>query len=73
MNKEFALNTNTIERLRQLFFSDIKCVRIDDSYTDSQYETDLLEADLVKLRKIFVLGRESFRNFEKDVETLLKG
>jgi uncharacterized protein len=73
MNKEFALNTNTIERLRQLFFSDIECVRIDESYTDSQYETDLLEADPLKLRKLFVLGRESFRNFEAEVEKLLKG
>ena len=73
MNKEFAMNTNTIEQLRQLFFSDIPCVRIDESYTDSQYETDLLEADLPKLRKIFALGQESFRKFETDVEEFLKG
>ena len=73
MNKEFALNTNTIERLRLLFFSDVDCVRIDESYPDSQYATDLLESDVVKLRKLFILGRESFRNREEDVEKLLRG
>jgi hypothetical protein len=71
MNKEFALSTNTIELMRQLFFSDIACIRIDESYTDSQYETDLLESDIHKLRKLFVLGQESFRHFETQIDNYL--
>jgi uncharacterized protein len=73
MNKQFELNTNTIEQLRQLFFSDIPCVRIDESYTDAQYETDLLESDITKLQKIYSLGKESFRNFEPEINQLMKG
>jgi hypothetical protein len=72
MEKEFAINTNTIEILRNIFFSDIKCVRIDDSHPERQYTTDLLEADLGKLKKLMGLGRDSFHQHEADVHQYLE-
>ena len=72
MEKEFATNTNTIETMRQLFFPDIACVRIDDSFPDGQYSTDLLEADIRKLHKMMGLGRESFHKYEKEVKAYLE-
>jgi patatin-like phospholipase/acyl hydrolase len=66
IQKLFASNTNTIEILRKISFSDVACVRIDDAYPDPKYETDLLEADRNKLRKLFVLGRESYSKQERE-------
>jgi len=70
MSKQFAANTNTIEIMRALFFSDIKCVRIDAAYPDRQYDTDLLEANPQKLRKLFVLGQESCRDREEEINEI---
>ena len=68
IQKLFASNTNTVETLRKLLFSDIKCVRIDESFADQKYETDLLEANVKKLRAIQSLGRESYAKHENDIQ-----
>jgi len=74
IEKEFATNTNTIETMRQIFFSDIPTVRVDGYYPDQQYETDLLEANPQKLRRLFVLGQESCRMQEDEItQKLLNG
>lgn len=66
IQKLFASNTNTIETLRKLGFADVSCVRIDESYPDAKYSTDLLEADVEKLKKILVLGRNSYSEKEHE-------
>lgn len=70
IQKQFATNTNTVEALRRVLFPLVKCVRIDESYTDSEYATDLLESDVTKLRALLALGRTSFGKYENDVATL---
>ncbi len=67
IQKMFATSTNTVEVLRKVLFPELVCVRIDDSFLDDQYATDLLESDVKKLRKLFVLGRESFGRHETAV------
>jgi predicted acylesterase/phospholipase RssA len=67
IQRMFSTNSNTIEGLRRVLFPNLVCVRIDDSYPDAQYATDLLEADPVRLRQLFVLGRESYGRHEKDI------
>lgn len=56
-----------MEGLRELMYPEVVCVRVDDSYADAQYATDLLESDTKKLRKLFVLGRESYRRHEQEI------
>lgn len=72
IQKMFGTGTNTVETLRRILFPDLACVRIDDSFLDDRYSTDLLESDPAKLRKLFVLGRESFGKHEKEVTALFR-
>ncbi len=57
-------SSNTVDTLRELFFPDIKTLRINESFTDSAYETDFMEHDPGKLKSIFQLGRKSFEGAE---------
>lgn len=57
-------NSNTIDILRIILVPDVKCIRVDESFPDDQYATDLLESDPAKLKKILSLGRESFGRHE---------
>lgn len=68
---QLATSTNTVEILRQVLFSDIPCARIDESNTDSKYETDMLEADISKLETIMRLGSESFGKYESEIKRIL--
>lgn len=70
--KQLAINSNTVETMRKLFFKDIACVRIDSTYADSRYATDLVEADLKKLNQLFVLGRESYSQFEPEIDKIFR-
>jgi uncharacterized protein len=67
IQKLLTTNTNTIEHLRKILFPDTTCVRIDEAFPDAQYATDLLEADPRQLRKLIVLGRDSFRIHETQI------
>ena len=68
--KMLEANTNTIEQLRQVLFPNVQVIRVNDSFTDIQYSTNLLESDSDKLSKLRDLGRESFGKYEDDVKTL---
>ena len=65
-------SSNTVDTLRAFFFPDIKTLRIDDSFTDSAYETDFMEHDPRKLRSIFQLGRKSFESAEARLRDFFK-
>lgn len=69
--KSFDCNTNTIEILRRILFPDVCCVRLNKAFAERDYETDLLEADLLKLEKLYQLGRETYSSLEEDVKDLL--
>ncbi|MCY3626728.1 MAG: patatin-like phospholipase family protein [Gammaproteobacteria bacterium] len=57
-------SSNTVDIVRQLFFDDIKMIRINDVCNDKRYRTDFLEARSTRLTEIFQRGRESFREYE---------
>ena len=69
--KTLESNTNTNEIIRKIFLDDIKCVRVNESYPDKQYATNLFEYDSTKLEKLYQLGRESFAIYEEDIANLL--
>jgi hypothetical protein len=71
MAKMFNISSTTIEQLRVVLFPEVPCVRISEAYPQPEYATDLLEADIDKLRKLQTLGRESYARFEADVRKIL--
>lgn len=60
-------SSNTVDTLRELFFPDVRTLRINDSFTERAYETDFMEHDPRKLKAIFGLGCESFGRAESQV------
>lgn len=68
---QLATSTNTIEILRNIFFKDVACVRVDEAYTDNKYATDLLESDIRKLGTMFALGRASYGKYQNHIQQLL--
>lgn len=69
--KTLECNTNTIEIIRSILFKHIKCVRVNETFAEREYATDLLENDKDKLKKLFQLGRKSYGKFENDIKELL--
>jgi len=67
MAKMFNISSKTIEQLRYLLFAEVATVRINETYAQAEYATDLLEYDPDKLRKLLSLGRESFAYHEKEI------
>jgi len=61
---------NTIEQLRAILFPEVQTVRINDSFPQKEYETDLLESDREKLIKLNSLGRESFAKQEGQLKAV---
>ncbi len=68
--KVLDANTRTIEQLRLILFPDVACVRINEAYPQKDFETDLLESDSDKLRKLNALGRESFAHHEQSLKAV---
>ena len=60
-------SSNTVDTLRELFFPDVRTLRINDSFTERAYETDFMEHDPRKLKAIYQLGRKSFERAEAQV------
>lgn len=65
-----SASANTSDQLRKLVFPDVQTLRINDSYTDSQYATNLLESNKNTLKKLQYLGRESFGKNENEIKVL---
>jgi predicted acylesterase/phospholipase RssA len=68
--KVLEANSVTIEQLRVILFPEIDCIRINDSFPQQEFETDMLEADPNKLRKLNALGSTSFARHERDLKRL---
>lgn len=59
--------SNTNEQLQQLLFEDVKITRIDNTYNDSTFSTNMIEKDLIVLGKLFNLGKTSFSAYENNL------
>lgn len=64
-------NTNTNILVAKLLFPNLKMVRVCDEYTEPEYETNMIETDENKLKKLNQLGRGSYAKYEKDIVDLL--
>lgn len=65
-------NTATNVELSKLLFPNVKTLRICETYTEPEYETNMIEMDINKLKKIAQLGRKSYAKFEMDVLKLFE-
>ena len=71
LQKTLEINTQSMDRLRNILFHDIPTIRISDSYVTPEMATDLLEHDLKKLDILFQRGRESFASREEQLREYL--
>ncbi len=71
IERVFESSTNTNVTLTKLIYSHIKIVRLNDTYNEPEYGTNMIEKDLLKLEKLYQLGRNCYAKFETDINTLL--
>ncbi len=71
LQKTLNVNTTSMEQLRFILFNGIQTVRVNDSFSQPEMATDLLEADPNKLNMLYQRGWESFATHEKAIRQLL--
>ncbi|RZK22811.1 MAG: patatin [Flavobacterium sp.] len=60
-------SSNTTEVVTKLLFPDLSIVRINDTFNEPQYGTNMLEKDVKKLNTMYRLGIESYAKHEKEI------
>lgn len=65
------INTQSMDELRKVLFQGVRTVRINTRYTQPDMATDMLEADMEKLSKLWSRGRDSAREQEALLEEYL--
>ena len=60
LQKTLEINTQSMEQLRSILFSDIATERISDAFTQPEMATDLFEHNLTKLNVLRQRGAESY-------------
>jgi predicted acylesterase/phospholipase RssA len=60
LQKTLEINTQSMDQLRRVLFSDVQTVRVSDVFEQPEMATDLLEHDIKKLNQLRQRGRESF-------------
>jgi uncharacterized protein len=70
IERVFAANTTSNEILTKLLYPDLKIVRVNDTFAEPEYGTNMVEVDAKKLNKINQLGRDSYAKHEKEIVTL---
>lgn len=71
LQKTLESNTQSMDQLRAILFSDIPTIRISDTFEQPEMATDLLEHDLDKLNILRQRGSESFASREAQLKTFL--
>ncbi|MBN9409688.1 MAG: patatin-like phospholipase family protein [Burkholderiales bacterium] len=70
----FETSSNTVDIVRGICFPSVECIRVDQTFSDPRYATDLLEHRPARLTQLTSLGRDSYSYQEKDiVRIFLKG
>ncbi|NNC68597.1 MAG: patatin-like phospholipase family protein [Gammaproteobacteria bacterium] len=70
VERVLSASTNTNVILAKLLYPNIPIVRINNTYNEPQYGTNMVEEDLEKLEKMFQLGRDSYAQQEKEIVSL---
>lgn len=71
IERVFLSSTNTNVILTKLIYPHIKLVRLNDTYNEPEYGTNMIEQDLKKLEKLFQLGRNCYAQNETELNELL--
>ena len=71
LQKTMEINTQSMEQLRSILYSDIQTVRLNETFAQPEMATDFVEHDLKKLNLLTRRGRESFAKNEKQLQQLL--
>ncbi len=71
LQKTLNVNTESMEQLRTVLFGDVRAIRINDTYSEPEMATDLMEYDLKKLNTLFQRGGDSFARYETQLRELL--
>ncbi|WP_276504850.1 patatin-like phospholipase family protein [Terrimonas pollutisoli] len=69
-DRTLKANSTTTEILIKFLYPTLKMVRINESFNQPQYGTNMVESDPKKLGTLFRLGRESYAKFEKQIKEL---
>lgn len=67
LQKVLEINTQSMDQLRKVLFSDVRTVRINDTFSQPEMATDLLEHDLTKLNLLHQRGEQSYAAQEQCV------
>lgn len=70
LQKVMEINTQSMEQLREVLFSDIMSIRINERYTEPEMATDMFEHDLDKLGALWSKGRQSFEKYETQLKNV---
>lgn len=60
-------SSNTTEVVTKLLFPDLSITRINDTFNEPKYGTNMLERDMKKLNTMYRLGIESYAAHEKEI------
>lgn len=71
LQKVLEVNTQSMEQLRFVLYSDVPTVRISDAYTQPELATDLFEHDMKKLGKLWKRGQHSYERHEDKLKEYL--
>jgi predicted acylesterase/phospholipase RssA len=71
LHKTLGINTHSLEQLAALLCTDVRMVRINDSFTSPDMAADLMEHNLDKLKLLYRRGIESFGKHERQLGQLL--
>lgn len=67
VERVLSANATTNETLAQLIFSKVQFVRINDTFNQPEYGTNMVEMDVEKLKKLSQLGRSSYAKYEQEI------
>lgn len=70
-SKVLVASSNTTETVMNLLFPDLHLERVNDSFPEPQYGTNMIEKNPEKLAKMYQLGIGSYAKHEKGILTLL--
>lgn len=70
-SKVLIASSNTTEVVTKLLFPDLIIERVNDSFPEPQYGTNMVERDKNKLDKMFQLGIGSYAKHEKQITAVL--
>jgi len=60
-------SSNTTEELARLLFPNLRMVRINETFNEPEFGTNMVEKDIKKLDKMYHLGVQSYAKFEKEL------